>query len=82
MRQLTKIQLAKLHDKCSLHVSEMKLQRYASCFYCLKRTDVENIFLWVDCSLTATCPGCHVDAMLPGEYDQEVLKQMHKEYFT
>jgi hypothetical protein len=79
---LTKIQLAKLHEKSSLHVAEMRLQRFASCFHCLKRTDVENIKEFTDCGLTCLCPGCYVDALLPGEYGLDVLKQMYKEYFS
>lgn len=81
MPKLTDIQLAKLHEKSSLHLVEMRLNKSASCFFCLRDTATQNINEWTDCGLTARCPYCHIDAMLPGEYDKNVLEQLHQYSF-
>jgi hypothetical protein len=81
MTTLTDHQLAKLHERCDLHFNELALHKVACCFYCIEAISFDKITEWTDCGLTAICPKCHVDAVLPGIYRVGILEQMHKRYF-
>lgn len=81
--RLTKTQLAELHARSSLHLMDFNGHAFASCFYCV-RNDIPVPDLFhetADNGLTAICPHCHVDAILPGQYDKSVLEQMERRYF-
>lgn len=43
----------------------LKKNDYAACFYCLKVFQVNKIQEWVDRDLTALCPFCNIDTVIP-----------------
>lgn len=82
-RGLTDIQLERLHARSSLHRMDFGGHAFASCFHCV-RNDIPVPDLFhetADNGLTAICPHCHVDAILPGNYERGVLAQMERRYF-
>jgi len=53
---------------------------FCSCYQCAKKFTIEDIKEWTDGNVTAICPHCGVDSVLPGNITDETLKQM-KEYW-
>jgi hypothetical protein len=47
------------------------------CFYCQTIFPAEAVSKWVDDELTALCPSCGVDAVLPGVTDRTTLRDLH-----
>lgn len=79
--KLTIQQLKKLHQRSSLHSADLAVQKVASCFHCTKVFMKDRIGAMTDCGLTAICPHCHVDAVLPGHYEKPILRQMREYWF-
>lgn len=79
--KLSRAQMEKIHARCSLHLAELRCHPFHSCFYCCRRIDGPAVKDFTDCGLTAICPECGIDAILPGEYPGYVLLQMHERYF-
>lgn len=52
-----------------------------SCFFCFRYHKVTDIEEWCDNGLTAQCPWCTIDCVLPGIIDKEFLIAMHKHWF-
>lgn len=79
--KLTTIQLKRLHRRSALHLADLALHKFASCFYCCESFAIYKISQRVDCGLTAMCPKCGIDAVLPGVYEKPVLELMRTHFF-
>ena len=51
------------------------------CFHCQAIFRGDNVRRWVDEGLTALCPRCGIDAVMPGATDQAALKALHDRAF-
>jgi len=47
------------------------------CFNCQATFPAEDVQSWVDDGLTALCPRCGVDSVVPGVTDAAVLQDVH-----
>ena len=62
-KQLTKI--AQLHQTASFHRFEVFNSTHCACFNCGQVFKPEQITEWTDKDMTALCPNCHMDAVVP-----------------
>lgn len=53
-----------------------------SCYYCCTSYKGSEITEYFDDGLTAMCPRCRVDAVLPEHFTRERLEGIYKENFT
>ena len=53
-----------------------------SCYFCFRYHKVTDITDWADKSLTALCPHCDMDTILPGIIDRDNLIKIHRRWFT
>ncbi len=51
------------------------------CFHCLQTFPAEDVSAWADDGLTALCPFCGIDSVLPGVTDPETLRVVHDDRF-
>lgn len=51
------------------------------CYFCLRTFAVDEIEDWKDEGLTALCPHCDMDTILPGVIDEDTLIEMCKRWF-
>ncbi len=56
-------------------------EREASCYACLQVFPTGRIQQWTDKGETACCPNCHIDAVLPGRIDPNILSKMNEHWF-
>jgi NAD-dependent SIR2 family protein deacetylase len=63
------IETAKLHKAASFHRFEIFHSEYCSCFSCGKSFTPQQIVEWTDKDMTALCPYCKMDAVLPSYND-------------
>jgi hypothetical protein len=69
---------SKTHSDNSRHNrSRMAPGTNCGCFYCQTIFLAEEVSRWVDDELTALCPRCGVDAVLPGVTDRTTLRDVH-----
>lgn len=53
-----------------------------TCYYCAKSFKVAEIVEWCDNGLTALCPVCKVDSIVPGnDYDEDFLVEANNYWF-
>lgn len=53
-----------------------------TCYHCLARFETSQIKEWCDEGLTAICPFCNVDSVLPGvEYQEDFLIESNNYWF-
>ncbi len=57
--------------------SRIKAGMACGCFYCLAAFPSDDITLWADDGMTALCPRCGIDAVLPGVTDIVTLQDLH-----
>lgn len=58
-------QLKALHGYCSDHVAALDQSLQAGCFYCENTFSPSEIKEHIDAGVTALCPRCGIDAVLP-----------------
>ena len=51
------------------------------CVYCCVKFHPSTIEEWVDDDLTAVCPHCDVDAVVPAPYTDDDIRRWHQEGF-
>jgi hypothetical protein len=51
------------------------------CFHCRATFPAEDVRSWVDDGLTALCPRCGIDSVLPGVTDSATLAALHRHRF-
>ena len=80
----TKTDLAALRDKCRNNRLLLRRGAICGCFYCLSEFPFGAIEEWIDSGETALCPRCGIDAVLgfnTASVDQQILRDMHQEWF-
>lgn len=87
--------LKSIHRYSSYHRERLAKSDRAGCFYCLTMFDPREITDWVDGQqpetgraedgVTAICPRCGIDAVLPAggpfALDDQLLDEMHQHFF-
>jgi hypothetical protein len=69
--KLTEGQYNKVHKYCSNNRIDLSFPGRAGCFHCLRIFDARKVHSWCDYqrdfkrNLTALCPYCHIDSVLP-----------------
>ena len=65
--QLTRsqVQLAQLHKTTNFNSFEIAYSKSCSCFNCGQSFKPADVNEWTDKGLTALCPHCHMDAVVP-----------------
>ena len=56
--------------------------KVCSCFACVQTFETEEIKEWTDNHLTALCPNCRIDAVLPIKVDEGHLKKIREYWFS
>lgn len=56
---------ATLHKAASFHRYEVFHSESCGCFSCQKEFAPQQITEWTDSGMTALCPHCHMDAVVP-----------------
>jgi 5-methylcytosine-specific restriction endonuclease McrA len=76
------INVAILHKKASFHRYEIFHSEHCSCFSCGRTFSPAQIVEWTDKNLTALCPHCHMDSVLPSRNetptDAETLTALNR----
>jgi hypothetical protein len=72
--------------KCTIrHHTEVMASAKCGCFHCLSVFSPQEIVKWVDGGLTALCPRCVIDSVLPEASGHpisiEFLRQMKAHWF-
>ena len=52
-----------------------------SCYFCLEVQPSDRIKVWLDDEVTAVCPKCGTDAIVPGEVDRGILEMALVKWF-
>ena len=77
-------QLGLLHRLSSYHRRAVLESSECGCFFCISRFDPKDIPDWADGGMTAHCPNCGIDSVLPGSVvpvDIAVLERMNERWF-
>lgn len=79
-------ELLKIHKLSSNHQELLMKEDICGCFYCVSIFNPKLITDWIedDNDLTAICPYCGIDSIIPKHYgyqlNKELLEEM-REYF-
>lgn len=76
--------LEQLHKKSFKNSEQIKTAEICSCFYCLRKYPGKTVKEFAkedDNKATAICPFCWIDAVIPEDVSEQVLKEMCKTYF-
>ena len=70
-------------DRSSLHRTEVLAAAESGCFYALEIFPPAEITEWTDDGLTALCPRCGIDAVIPVRpgIDRVFLERLHRSRF-
>jgi hypothetical protein len=71
------IECKTLSDNSRHNRSRMIPGTICGCFHCQTIFLAEEVSRWIDDELTALCPRCGVDAVLPGVTDLTTLRDLH-----
>ena len=80
-------ELLKIHKLSSNHKELLMKEDVCGCFYCLSIFSPKFITDWIedDNDLTAICPYCGIDSIIPNHSDyqlnKELLEEMRKHFF-
>lgn len=82
---LHKIDTAALHKAARQHRFEVFHSDHCACFACGKTFLPQQIVEWTDKNMTALCPFCKMDSVLPSyngtPTDPETLQEMNRYAF-
>lgn len=84
MVEMTEQELNDLHEQCNFNKEALQNSERCSCIYCLRVFDSIEVTEWIrerNAKDTAVCPYCSIDAIIPGEHDSSVLKEMYFHWF-
>lgn len=77
--------MEKLHAYSSHNRDLISESNECHCYYCLTKFNKEDIIEYIDNNMTAVCPHCGIDTVLPDSIDEEItkttLKDMHDYWF-
>lgn len=76
------ININNLHMRSINNKDQIKRFKQCGCYYCQTSFDSSEISEWIDIGLTACCPNCGVDSVLPGITNKRVLKSGNKFWFS
>lgn len=68
MQALTQEQLQLLHKHSIYHRQQILASQVCGCFYCETMLVPSDIKEWTDNTLTAMCPKCGIDSVLPDSF--------------
>lgn len=83
---MTTEELLKIHKLSSNHKKLLMKENICGCFYCVSIFTPQFISDWIedDNDLTAICPYCGIDSIIPKHYSYELNKELlqkMREYF-
>jgi NAD-dependent SIR2 family protein deacetylase len=78
---LTASMASEIYASSYKNIETVQKSKTCGCFYCQKTFSSESILKWVDKGLTALCPYCETDAVVPNISDTQILFKMHMLYF-
>ena len=82
MATVTKADIAKLFKAAHFHRFEVFHSEQCACYACMKTFKPTAITEWTDKDMTALCPHCGQDAVLPDykgtSIDQTTLQEMNR----
>ena len=52
------------------------------CYFCMRTFNGNEVRDWTDNGLTALCPHCGIDSVLPGQTDADFLRRACEHWFT
>jgi hypothetical protein len=78
--------LETVHRESSRNRVAVENSQLCGCFYCLLVFEPTSITKWIDLGITAMCPRCGIDSVLPSSknpiwIDPSFLKAMHERWF-
>ena len=73
--------LERLHDLSIYNKEALEWEWQACCFSCFAKFHPDKITSWTDNQTTAHCPKCGIDSVLPGDFSETVLDELHDTYF-
>jgi 5-methylcytosine-specific restriction endonuclease McrA len=76
MQTLEMTDTALLHKNASFHRYEVFHSDNCGCFFCGETFTARQITEWTDNNLTALCPHCHMDAVVPSSAQMPVTSGM------
>ncbi len=84
--QMTREEMIELHKYTVNHYNNLVILGEGSCFYCLHSFTIDKIKEYIDSQepgdkVTALCPYCGIDAVLPGKQYRNILEQMNNFWF-
>lgn len=87
---MNKHRMEKLHSRSFGGKAKLQRSKLAGCFYCLSTYRPDFIDEYVDSNVTALCPYCGIDAVIPLSYvaprttrmHMITLKQLNRRYFN
>jgi hypothetical protein len=85
MHTLELTNTAALHKAASFHRYEVFHSEDCGCFFCMEKFKSSQVTEWTDKGLTALCPHCHMDAVIPSSarrpVSEETLQDMNRYAF-
>jgi hypothetical protein len=74
--------LAKAHAQSRHNRGLLASESSCGCFFCKSFYSTSEIVDWCDKGMTAICPRCAVDSVIPASLgDGTLLEMLHAEYF-
>ena len=80
MKTVSKEDLKALHKLSFKNREQLSNEEKLCCFYCKSYFQFADIEEWADGQLTALCPECSIDSVIP-YVDKQILNTMYHEYF-
>lgn len=79
---LESINVATLYKSTRFHRYEVFHSEHCACFSCEQTFNPREIMEWTDQNMTALCPHCHMDAVVPSyngtPTDKETLDALNR----
>jgi NAD-dependent SIR2 family protein deacetylase len=68
--------MKKLHAYCTCNRNIIENSNKCYCFHCGKIFEKDDIKEYIDNGVTALCPDCGVDSVIPDSVDEEINKEV------
>jgi hypothetical protein len=71
-----------LHKKCYANRAEVERLPMVACFFCVRYFDPSEMTEWMDGGITAMCPRCGIDSVIPADgVSPGILQAMNDHWF-
>lgn len=70
------------HKKARKNRDELRATMAAGCYHCVRIFVTTKIVDWLDDGMTARCPHCGIDSVLPGVVNFDQLRAAQKHWFN